>query len=47
MKIVVVEKVEMSDFGRYYITKVIEMAKKEGFEVIYADTDSCFVKIGG
>ncbi|MGC8812704.1 MAG: DNA polymerase domain-containing protein [Candidatus Aenigmatarchaeota archaeon] len=32
-------------FGRYYIGKVIEMAKKEGFEVIYADTDSCFVKI--
>ncbi|MEM5766402.1 MAG: DNA-directed DNA polymerase [Candidatus Aenigmatarchaeota archaeon] len=33
-------------FGRYYITQVIEMAKREGFEVIYADTDSCFATIG-
>jgi DNA polymerase elongation subunit (family B) len=33
-------------FGRYYITKVIEIAKKEGFDVIYADTDSCFAKLG-
>lgn len=32
-------------FGRYYITQVIEMARKEGFEVIYADTDSCFAKL--
>ena len=27
-------------FGRHYITKVIEEAKKEGFEPIYGDTDS-------
>ncbi|MCS7135004.1 MAG: DNA-directed DNA polymerase [Candidatus Aenigmarchaeota archaeon] len=32
-------------FGRYYITKVIESAKTNGFEIIYADTDSCFIKI--
>jgi DNA polymerase I len=34
-------------FGRKYITQVIQMAKKEGFEVIYADTDSCMVRIPG
>ena len=27
-------------FGRYYITKVIEEAKKSGFQPIYGDTDS-------
>lgn len=27
-------------FGRFYITKVIEIARKEGFEIIYGDTDS-------
>ncbi|MFH7882419.1 MAG: DNA-directed DNA polymerase, partial [Candidatus Aenigmatarchaeota archaeon] len=32
-------------FGRYYIRKIIELAKKEGFEVIYGDTDSCFLKV--
>jgi DNA polymerase elongation subunit (family B) len=32
-------------WGRMYITKVIEMAKKEGFEIIYSDTDSCFVTL--
>ncbi|MEM5801519.1 MAG: DNA-directed DNA polymerase [Candidatus Aenigmatarchaeota archaeon] len=32
-------------FGRYYITKVIEDAKTKGFEIIYADTDSCFIKV--
>ena len=32
-------------FGRYYITEVIEIAKKEGFEILYADTDSCMVKV--
>jgi len=34
-------------FGRYYIQKVISEAEKEGFTVIYADTDSMFVKIKG
>jgi len=34
-------------FGRFYIKKVIDEAKKEGFTVIYADTDSMFVKIKG
>jgi DNA polymerase I/DNA polymerase-2 len=31
-------------FGRRYIKKVIKWAEKAGFAVIYADTDSCFVK---
>ena len=32
-------------FGRYYIKKVIEMAKNEGFKIIYGDTDSLFLTI--
>jgi DNA polymerase elongation subunit (family B) len=31
-------------FGRFYITSVIEEAKRAGFEVIYGDTDSLMVK---
>ncbi|MEM5778124.1 MAG: DNA-directed DNA polymerase [Candidatus Aenigmatarchaeota archaeon] len=31
-------------FGRFYIKRVIDEAEKEGFTVIYADTDSMFVK---
>jgi DNA polymerase I/DNA polymerase-2 len=34
-------------FGRFYIKKVIYEAIKEGFTVIYADTDSMFVKTKG
>jgi len=34
-------------FGRFYIQKVIDEAQKEGFTVIYGDTDSMFVTIGG
>lgn len=34
-------------FGRYFITKTIEKAEKEGFAVVYADTDSCFIKLPG
>jgi DNA polymerase I/DNA polymerase-2 len=34
-------------FGRYFIKKVINEAEKEGFTVIYADTDSMFLKIKG
>jgi DNA polymerase elongation subunit (family B) len=34
-------------FGRFYIKKVIDEAEKEGFTVIYADTDSMFVKTKG
>jgi len=30
-------------FGRFYIHKSIGMIKKEGFEVVYGDTDSVFV----
>ncbi|MFZ3077371.1 MAG: DNA-directed DNA polymerase [Candidatus Aenigmatarchaeota archaeon] len=32
-------------FGRFFIKKIIAEAEKEGFAVIYADTDSCFVKL--
>lgn len=31
-------------FGRFYIHNVIDMAKQHGFEVIYGDTDSIFLK---
>ncbi|MBN2203094.1 MAG: hypothetical protein JW700_02840 [Candidatus Aenigmarchaeota archaeon] len=31
-------------FGRFYIKKVIEDAQKQGLEIIYADTDSMFIK---
>jgi len=34
-------------FGRFYIKKVIDEAEKEGFVVIYADTDSMFAKVKG
>lgn len=34
-------------FGRFYIQKVIKEAEDEGFVVIYADTDSMFVKTNG
>jgi len=34
-------------FGRFYIKKVIDEAEKEEFVVIYADTDSMFVKVKG
>lgn len=30
-------------FGRYYIKKVLEMAKQHGFEILYGDTDSVFL----
>ncbi len=32
-------------FGRFFIKKIIAEAENEGFVVIYADTDSCFVKL--
>ena len=31
-------------FGRHYIKSVISKAQKEGFEVIYGDTDSIFIR---
>lgn len=34
-----------ASFGRYYITYVLKSAKEAGFDVIYADTDSCFLTI--
>ena len=34
----------ISAFGRYYIQEVIKKAEKEGFKVIYGDTDSIFVQ---
>ncbi|MCD6371322.1 MAG: DNA polymerase, partial [Candidatus Aenigmarchaeota archaeon] len=33
-------------WGRYYIKKVIEEAKKNGFEIIYGDTDSIMIALG-
>jgi DNA polymerase elongation subunit (family B) len=33
-----------ASFGRFYITQVIEMAKKAGFEVLYGDTDGVFLR---
>jgi len=32
-------------WGRFYIKKSISMIEKEGFEVIYGDTDSVFIRI--
>lgn len=34
-------------FGRNYIKRVIELARQEGFEIIYADTDGVFLKWKG
>ncbi|MCD6226260.1 MAG: ribonuclease H-like domain-containing protein [Candidatus Aenigmarchaeota archaeon] len=31
--------------GRYYIKKIIDIIKKENYQVIYGDTDSVFIKI--
>ncbi len=33
-------------WGRYHIKQVIESAEKEGFKVIYGDTDSVFLALG-
>lgn len=32
-------------FGRHYIHKVIDLAKSSGFDVVYGDTDSVFLKL--
>ncbi|MBI5880555.1 DNA polymerase, partial [archaeon] len=32
-------------FGRFYIHKVIDAAKKKGFNVLYSDTDSIFLQL--
>ncbi len=34
-------------YGRYYIHKTIDMAEKEGFKVLYGDTDSVFLSLEG
>lgn len=34
-------------YGRYYITQVIDKAKKKEFNVIYSDTDSVFLTLDG
>lgn len=36
----------VTSYGRYYIKKVIEKAKNDGYDVLYGDTDSVFLKIG-
>lgn len=33
-------------WGRHYIQETAKKAEEMGFEVIYADTDSCFLKMG-
>jgi len=33
-------------WARHYIHKAIDSAKKEGFDVLYSDTDSVFVQLG-
>jgi DNA polymerase I/DNA polymerase-2 len=33
-------------WGRYWIKKIEAEAEKNGFKVIYIDTDSCFIKLG-
>jgi len=35
----------VASFGRFYINKVVEVAKEKGFEIIYGDTDSLMVRI--
>ena len=37
----------MTSWGRYYVTQVIEKAKKQGFDVLYGDTDSVFLSLKG
>jgi DNA polymerase I/DNA polymerase-2 len=32
-------------WGRYYIQRVIKFAQKKGYEVVYGDTDSLFIKV--
>ncbi len=34
-------------YGRFYIHKVIDKAQKEDFKVLYCDTDSIFLNLGG
>jgi len=34
-------------YGRFYIHKVIDGAEKEGFKVLYSDTDSVFLTLDG
>ncbi len=34
-------------YARNYIKQTIEKAKEKGFQVIYSDTDSCFLQLGG
>lgn len=34
-----------ASFGRFYISKVVDMAKQNNFEIIYGDTDSLMVRV--
>lgn len=34
-------------YGRYYINKVVDAAKKSNFKVLYGDTDSIFITLDG
>lgn len=34
----------ITDWGRYYTEKAVELIEENGYTVIYGDTDSCFLK---
>ena len=34
-------------FGRKYLNDVVEKARQAGLDVVYGDTDSCFLSLGG
>jgi len=34
-----------ANFGRFFIKKIVEIAEKSGFIILYVDTDSCFIKL--
>jgi DNA polymerase I/DNA polymerase-2 len=37
--------ISAANFGRFFIKKIVEMAEKSGFIILYVDTDSCFIKL--
>jgi DNA polymerase, archaea type len=37
----------ITSYGRYYVTSLIEKASKEGYSVLYGDTDSVFLSLNG
>jgi len=37
----------VTSYGKYYVQKVVDAAKESGFELLYADTDTIFLKLLG